>query len=159
MTFAMVHKTLYLHLHHYFIGMLFWPATCHPSRLSMALQALLFGFFINGASRWGFDPLLEWGSHGGLPQSGPSWLNVTGVTDTTISLIWEAVNTTEPVYSITLNGLLAYIGTDTETILTKLPQNASLSLCVSSVFSGSVQTCTAFVNVTTGRTDYNASMY
>jgi hypothetical protein len=148
-TFGIVHKYLVLHFHHYFIGILLWPATCLNTRLSMFLQALLFGLFINGVSRWGFASLLEWSAHVELPYAGPSWLNVTSVTATSISLRWEAVHLHESVYSLTLNDMLAYVGSSNHVTLTGLPENSAFTLCVGSFFSGIAEKCTAYLNVTT----------
>lgn len=143
-----VRKSLYVHIHHYLIGILLFPATCFKTRLSMFLQSVLFGLFVNGASRWGFDSLLEAGGSGPNPDP-PYWMNVTNVTRNSISLVWEAVNATEPVYMVKANELLAYIGTETQTTILNLLPNLNYTFCVAQVVSGVAGKCNAPLNVTT----------
>lgn len=46
-------------LHHYIIGLALLPACGFPTRISMMCCALLFGMYINGVARWGFDGLIQ----------------------------------------------------------------------------------------------------
>lgn len=46
-------------IHHYILGLLLLPGTAMQNRPSMLYQGLLFGFFINGIARWGFDSILQ----------------------------------------------------------------------------------------------------
>lgn len=46
-------------IHHYVIGLALLPACGFPTRISMLCCAILFGMYINGVARWGFDGLLQ----------------------------------------------------------------------------------------------------
>lgn len=46
-------------LHHYVIGIALLPACGFPTRISLLCCALLFGMYINGVARWGFDGLIQ----------------------------------------------------------------------------------------------------
>lgn len=46
-------------IHHYIVGLAFIPACAFPTRISLILFAFLFGMYINGVARWGFDGILE----------------------------------------------------------------------------------------------------
>lgn len=48
-----------IRLHHYIIAIALLPACCFPTRLSLLASSILFGMFINGVARWGFDGLLQ----------------------------------------------------------------------------------------------------
>jgi hypothetical protein len=50
---------LSLRIHHYILALLFLPGTSMQTRPSLLYQGLLFGLFINGIARWGFDPVLQ----------------------------------------------------------------------------------------------------
>ena len=50
---------LNLRLHHYFLAILLLPGTRTQTRPSLLYQGILVGLFINGASRWGFDSILQ----------------------------------------------------------------------------------------------------
>ncbi|KAJ2898511.1 uncharacterized protein MKZ38_003861 [Zalerion maritima] len=50
---------LNLRIHHYFLALLLLPGTSMQTRLSLTLQGLLVGFYINGVARWGFDSILQ----------------------------------------------------------------------------------------------------
>lgn len=50
---------LTLRLHHYFFAILLISGTAFPTRLSAIYQAFLLGMFLDGASRWGFDSILQ----------------------------------------------------------------------------------------------------
>jgi hypothetical protein len=50
---------LSLRIHHYIIGLVLIPGTAMQTRVSLLFQGLLFGWFINGAARWGFDAILQ----------------------------------------------------------------------------------------------------
>lgn len=50
---------LNLRIHHYFLALLLLPGTSMQTRLSLLLQGLLVGLYINGIARWGFDPVLQ----------------------------------------------------------------------------------------------------
>ena len=50
---------LALRIHHYFLALLLLPGTSMQTRLSLVLQGLMVGLFINGVARWGFDPILQ----------------------------------------------------------------------------------------------------
>ena len=41
------------------MGLAFIPACAFPTRISLILFAFLFGMYINGVARWGFDGILE----------------------------------------------------------------------------------------------------
>lgn len=48
-----------LRIHHYILGLVFLPGTAMQNRPSLLYQGLLFGLFINGIARWGFDSILQ----------------------------------------------------------------------------------------------------
>lgn len=48
-----------LRLHHYVISLLLLPGCAFPTWISQMCSAFLFGMFINGIARWGFDGLLQ----------------------------------------------------------------------------------------------------
>lgn len=50
---------LNLRIHHYILALLLLPGTSLQTRPSLIYQGLLIGLFINGISRWGFDPVLQ----------------------------------------------------------------------------------------------------
>lgn len=50
---------LNLRIHHYILALLLLPGTSMQTRPSLFYQGLLIGLFINGISRWGFDPVLQ----------------------------------------------------------------------------------------------------
>ena len=50
-------RTHYLHYHHYLIGATLLPFACFRHPVSRAAQGLALGLFIEGAARWGFDPV------------------------------------------------------------------------------------------------------
>ena len=50
---------LNLRIHHYVLALLLLPGTRMQTRPSMLYQGLLFGLFINGVARWGFDSILQ----------------------------------------------------------------------------------------------------
>ncbi|KAE9968607.1 hypothetical protein EG328_007349 [Venturia inaequalis] len=50
---------LHLRIHHYILALLLLPGTCMQNRPSLLYQGLLFGLFINGIARWGFDPIIQ----------------------------------------------------------------------------------------------------
>lgn len=50
---------LTLRMHHYFFAIIFMAGTAFPTRLSAVYQAFLLGMFLEGASRWGFDSILQ----------------------------------------------------------------------------------------------------
>jgi hypothetical protein len=164
--FLIVHDSMFLHIHHYFLGLLLFPLTCYPTRLSMILQALVLGLFINGASRWGFSSLLETKSSS-PPKLGPAWLNVTSAAFTSVSLIWEPpndiTNGTEAVYYLKMNDMLAYVGTEIGVTINNLLPNQNFNFCIAQMFGAAVGSCTAFVNVTTNGTwipsDFNETSF
>ncbi|KAF7546435.1 hypothetical protein G7Z17_g8430 [Cylindrodendrum hubeiense] len=50
---------LNLRIHHYILALLLLPGTNLQTRPSLVYQGLLVGLFINGITRWGFDPVLQ----------------------------------------------------------------------------------------------------
>ena len=50
---------LELRIHHYILALLLLPGTAVQTRLSLLVQGLLVGLFINGVARWGFDSILQ----------------------------------------------------------------------------------------------------
>ncbi|WFD33256.1 hypothetical protein MCUN1_000069 [Malassezia cuniculi] len=48
-----------LRIHHYIVGLIFIPSCAFPTRFSLILFAFLFGMYINGVARWGFDGILQ----------------------------------------------------------------------------------------------------
>ena len=49
----------HLRIHHYFLAILLLPGTRMQTRPGMLFQGLLFGLFINGIARWGFDSIMQ----------------------------------------------------------------------------------------------------
>ncbi|KAL7750801.1 hypothetical protein RI367_003758 [Sorochytrium milnesiophthora] len=47
------------HIHHYMIGMLLMPGVTTQTRLSMVFLGLLWGLYLQGIARWGFDSPFE----------------------------------------------------------------------------------------------------
>ena len=43
-----------IHIHHSFLAILLWPATCFRSWFSLLVQASLLGMMMNGLMLWGF---------------------------------------------------------------------------------------------------------
>ena len=86
------------HLHHALIGPLLIPLTRFRTRLSLLLQGLLLGVFINGMALWGFSSL--WDHTGGASGSQgwdatePRGVEVVNVTTSAIQVEWEWRNTT-----------------------------------------------------------------
>jgi hypothetical protein len=56
--FLIEFKHYKFHLHHFQIGLLFWPGTVYKTRFSMLFQSVLFGIFLNGALFWGMEASL-----------------------------------------------------------------------------------------------------
>jgi len=50
-------KTHFLHLHHYFLAMVFMPFFSVQDEVNLVFLALIFGLMIEGASKWGIDPV------------------------------------------------------------------------------------------------------
>ncbi|KAK9240950.1 hypothetical protein V1525DRAFT_447511 [Lipomyces kononenkoae] len=50
---------LTLRIHHYILGLLILPATAFQTTLSLLYQGLAVGMFLNGATRWGYDSILQ----------------------------------------------------------------------------------------------------
>ena len=50
-------KTHDVHLHHYFMGMFFMPLVSVQGELNLVILAHLFGLCIEGAAKWGLDPI------------------------------------------------------------------------------------------------------
>lgn len=48
-----------LRLHHYVIALILLPGCAFPTRISLLCCAILFGMYINGVARWGFDGVLQ----------------------------------------------------------------------------------------------------
>ena len=48
-----------LRLHHYVIALILLPGCAFPTRISLLCCAILFGMYINGVARWGFDGILQ----------------------------------------------------------------------------------------------------
>lgn len=48
-----------LRIHHYILGLLILPATAFQSSVSVLWQGLSVGMFLNGATRWGMDSILQ----------------------------------------------------------------------------------------------------
>ncbi|KAK9471030.1 uncharacterized protein V1510DRAFT_234729 [Dipodascopsis tothii] len=48
-----------LRIHHYILGLLILPATAFQTTLSVLYQGLSVGMFLNGATRWGMDSILQ----------------------------------------------------------------------------------------------------
>ena len=53
----LLNSTHFLHLHHYFIGMLFMPLISYQDELNLVLLAFLLGMTIEGSAKWGLDPI------------------------------------------------------------------------------------------------------
>ncbi len=47
----------YLHLHHYFVALIFMCFSRFSTTISQGTQGLLLGIYVEGVSRWGMDPL------------------------------------------------------------------------------------------------------
>jgi hypothetical protein len=48
-----------LRIHHYILALIFLPGTSLQTRPSLLYQGILFGLFINGVAKWGFDSILQ----------------------------------------------------------------------------------------------------
>lgn len=48
-----------LRIHHYILGLLILPATAFQTTVSVLWQGLAVGMFLNGATRWGYDSILQ----------------------------------------------------------------------------------------------------
>lgn len=51
----------YLRLHHYIYSLVAIPVLSLPNRVSLFLQAMLFGLFLDGVGRWGWASIVESG--------------------------------------------------------------------------------------------------
>jgi len=49
----------HLHIHHYFLGMIVMTFSCYQSNFVTLLHAIFNGISIEGASRWGYDPIWD----------------------------------------------------------------------------------------------------
>lgn len=58
-----------LRIHHYILALIFIPGTFPRTGLSYVYQGLLVGLFVAGASRWGFDPIVQ--TYEQLRRGGP----------------------------------------------------------------------------------------
>eukprot|EP01113_Clastostelium_recurvatum_P050822 TRINITY_DN9719_c0_g1_i2.p1 TRINITY_DN9719_c0_g1~~TRINITY_DN9719_c0_g1_i2.p1 ORF type:complete len:349 (-),score=61.89 TRINITY_DN9719_c0_g1_i2:96-1142(-) len=48
-----------IHIHHFFIGMVFMPLTAYQTRMNLFYMACLLGLFLQGAGKWGIGFLLD----------------------------------------------------------------------------------------------------
>lgn len=54
---AVLRDTHYLHVHHYCIGLVFFPFCRFRTFISVACQGFFLGMAVEGVSRWGMDPV------------------------------------------------------------------------------------------------------
>jgi len=81
-------------IHHYILALLLLPGTAMQNRPSLLYQGILFGLFIHGTSRWGFDSLLQTPAelrqdgqlNSALPQILAPIINLNNLTDPLILL-------------------------------------------------------------------------
>lgn len=76
------------------------------SRTSALLQGILFGMFINGGARWGFDSLLEYAPDNSFPA--PAYLNQTARNGSSITMGWDGSKC--DAYSLWMNDYEVYRG-------------------------------------------------
>ncbi|KAF2644265.1 hypothetical protein P280DRAFT_547070 [Massarina eburnea CBS 473.64] len=85
---------LQLRIHHYILGLLLLPGTALQTRLSLLVQGLLVGLFINGVVRWGFASVLQTADAlRGDGQIGTDLVDILApvINDTTITFVWGAL--------------------------------------------------------------------
>ena len=52
-----LNKTHVIHLHHYFMGMVYLPLVSVQDKMNLVILAMLYGMMIEGAAKWGLDPI------------------------------------------------------------------------------------------------------
>ncbi|KAL7748438.1 hypothetical protein RI367_006130 [Sorochytrium milnesiophthora] len=81
-----------MHIHHYMVGALFMPSASTQTRLSLVFLGLMWGLYLQGISRWGFDTPFELQSSANraiglsLGSSIPTWVTASAGSSTTVPL-------------------------------------------------------------------------
>jgi hypothetical protein len=55
--FSKIYSNCHLHFHHYIIGISVVIMACYQNHFITILHAVFNGIWLEGASRWGFDPI------------------------------------------------------------------------------------------------------
>ncbi|KAK9480547.1 hypothetical protein V1514DRAFT_359470 [Lipomyces japonicus] len=115
-----------LRIHHYILGLLILPATAFQTSLSVLYQGLAVGMFLNGATRWGYDSILQTPYQ--LSRGGPQDTSLAMFTTNSTNFNGEWVNWTYPAYptdeanytgfSLLINDVERYRGPDMNISLT-----------------------------------------
>ncbi|KAK9458070.1 hypothetical protein V1511DRAFT_523537 [Dipodascopsis uninucleata] len=85
-----------LRIHHYILGLLILPATAFKTTLSTLYQGLAVGMFLNGATRWGYDSILQ--TPYALNRGGPRGTDLAYFTTTSENFNGEWVAWDYPYY-------------------------------------------------------------
>lgn len=117
-----------LRIHHYILALLFLPGTYPRTGLSMVYQGLLVGLFVAGASRWGFDPIVQTYEQlrrgGPIEHGGTAYFlepHVSAVQELSSVVLRWAETATEPLldgYSLIINDVERWRGAATAFNLT-----------------------------------------
>ncbi|CAK4072049.1 unnamed protein product [Aphanomyces euteiches] len=124
-----------LHVHHVMIGLILIPLTRVPRPIAFVTQAIGLGLYIQGYAAWGWPSFLET-----LPASflidvasqAPKAYNVTA---SSANITWESLENVYG-YSLMLNGVMAYRGRETWTLLNGLQPKLTYFIQVSGVGDG-----------------------
>lgn len=103
---------LSLRIHHYILALLLLPGTSMQTRVSLLCQGILFGLFINGIARWGFDPILQTAAAlRGDAQLGSGIPSVmAAVSDGKITFTWKGILRGYEAISVIVNDVERYRG-------------------------------------------------
>lgn len=103
---------LSLRIHHYILALLLLPGTSMQTRVSLLCQGILFGLFINGIARWGFDPILQTAAAlRGDAQLGSGVPSIkAAVSDSKITFAWEGILHGYEGVSVIVNDVERYRG-------------------------------------------------
>ncbi|KAF1953990.1 hypothetical protein CC80DRAFT_595524 [Byssothecium circinans] len=112
---AMPH--LQLRIHHYILALLLLPGTALQTRLSLLIQGLLVGLFLNGIARWGFDSILQTAAAlRGDAQLGTNLVSVLPpiIKSTNITFMWEGLAKGYEGVSVLVNDVERFRGSHKE---------------------------------------------
>jgi len=103
---------LSLRIHHYILALLLLPGTSMQTRVSLLCQGILFGLFINGIARWGFDPILQTAAAlRGDAQLGSGIPSVVAaVSGSNITFSWDSILRGYEGVSVIVNDVERYRG-------------------------------------------------
>ncbi|KAK9466521.1 hypothetical protein V1512DRAFT_263799 [Lipomyces arxii] len=111
---------LTIRIHHYILGLLILPSTAFQTTLSVLFQGLAVGMYLNGATRWGMDSILQ--TPYALMRGGPRDTDLAHFTTNTTNFNGSFVAWDYPMYpktdvnytgfSLLINDVERYRGPD-----------------------------------------------